>query len=163
MDVLEEANDAVVIVQVRLLQLPLLTQGFEEKVTRATPTRWAARSCEKPSPHSTGRPTGWTPFEPSDRHCRELGGDAACFRCLAGPGDGSSDVGSPLCLYPNFVSSFEALPVPIRVHEEDGFLLDPDAVRKQVGPQTRALVLNSPANPTGSAPRPTGWQNFAGR
>ncbi len=52
--------------------------------------------------------------------------------------------------YPNFASSFEALPVPIRVHEEDGFLLDPDAVRKQVGPQTRALVLNSPANPTGS-------------
>ncbi len=52
--------------------------------------------------------------------------------------------------YPNFVSSFGALPVQIRVHEEDGFLLDAEAVRKRVGPQTRALVLNSPANPTGS-------------
>ena len=52
--------------------------------------------------------------------------------------------------YPNFVSSFGALSVQIRIHEEDGFLLDAEAVRKQVGPQTRALVLNSPANPTGS-------------
>ena len=52
--------------------------------------------------------------------------------------------------YPNFVGSFGALPVQIRIHEEDGFLLDAEAVRKQVGPQTRALVLNSPANPTGS-------------
>ena len=52
--------------------------------------------------------------------------------------------------YPSFVSSFGALPVEIRVHEEDGFLLDAEAVRKRVGPQTRALVLNSPANPTGS-------------
>ena len=40
--------------------------------------------------------------------------------------------------------------MPIRVHEADGFLLDPEAIRKQLGPQTRALVLNSPANPTGS-------------
>ena len=63
--------------------------------------------------------------------------------------------------YPNFVSSFGALPVQIRIHEEDGFLLDAEAVRKRVGPQTRALVLNSPANPTGSvSPRPTGWRSF---
>ena len=54
--------------------------------------------------------------------------------------------------YPNFVSSFGALSVQIRIHEEAGFLLDAEAVRKQVGPQTRALVLNSPANPTGSVP-----------
>ncbi|MFV0132317.1 aminotransferase class I/II-fold pyridoxal phosphate-dependent enzyme [Streptomyces sp. HMX87] len=31
----------------------------------------------------------------------------------------------------------------------DGFVLDPDALRRAVGPRTRVLLLNSPHNPTG--------------
>jgi aspartate/methionine/tyrosine aminotransferase len=34
--------------------------------------------------------------------------------------------------------------------EEDGFLPDPDAIRKLIGPKTKILLLNSPNNPTGS-------------
>ena len=90
---------------------------------------------------------------PSSRVIVTVGSSGAmllAFAALLDPGTEVLMSDPHYACYPNFVSSFEALPVPIRVHEEDGFLLDPDAVRKQVGPQTRALVLNSPANPTGS-------------
>lgn len=52
--------------------------------------------------------------------------------------------------YPNFIRSFGALPVSIKVVEKEGFLLDADRLRRHIGSQTRALILNSPANPTGS-------------
>jgi aspartate/methionine/tyrosine aminotransferase len=56
--------------------------------------------------------------------------------------------------YPNFVSAFEGVPVRIPVREEDGFQFDPEAVRAHLGPRTRALVVNSPANPTGTLTQP---------
>jgi aspartate/methionine/tyrosine aminotransferase len=42
--------------------------------------------------------------------------------------------------------------VPLR--HEDGFQLDPDAVRQAITSRTRALLLNSPTNPTGVVFRP---------
>jgi (5-formylfuran-3-yl)methyl phosphate transaminase len=56
--------------------------------------------------------------------------------------------------YPNFISTFEGVPVRIPVREEDGFQYDPEAVRAHLGPRTRALVINSPANPTGTLTQP---------
>jgi len=40
------------------------------------------------------------------------------------------------------------------VREEDGFQFDTQTVKDRLGPKTRALVLNSPANPTGTITRP---------
>ncbi len=90
---------------------------------------------------------------PSSRVIVTVGSSGAmllAFAALLDPGTEVLMSDPYYACYPNFVSSFGALPVPIRVHEADGFLLDAEAIRKQVGPQTRALVLNSPANPTGS-------------
>ncbi len=56
--------------------------------------------------------------------------------------------------YPNFVTAFEGVPVRIPVQEADGFQFDPDAVHAHLGPRTRALMLNSPANPTGTITQP---------
>ena len=56
--------------------------------------------------------------------------------------------------YPNFVSAFDGVPVRTAVREEDGFQFDLEAVEKHLGPRTKALILNSPANPTGTVTHP---------
>ena len=45
----------------------------------------------------------------------------------------------------------------VTLHElrpEDGWAIDPDALRRQVTPRTRLIVVNVPHNPTGSVPSP---------
>ncbi|MCR4397374.1 MAG: pyridoxal phosphate-dependent aminotransferase [Firmicutes bacterium] len=42
-----------------------------------------------------------------------------------------------------------ATPVYVRIREEDGFGLDPDAVRAAMTPRTKAVIVNNPSNPTG--------------
>jgi aspartate/methionine/tyrosine aminotransferase len=52
--------------------------------------------------------------------------------------------------YPKFVKFAEAEPVYVPVAENDAFQFRPDAVAAALGPRTRAIVVNSPANPTGT-------------
>ncbi len=52
--------------------------------------------------------------------------------------------------YPNFVDFLGAVPSRVKGYEEDGFQLRPEAVKKNIGPKTRAILINSPANPTGN-------------
>ena len=52
--------------------------------------------------------------------------------------------------YPNFVEFLGARPSRVKGYEEDGFQLRPEAVRKKMGPKTRGILINSPANPTGN-------------
>jgi aspartate aminotransferase len=42
-----------------------------------------------------------------------------------------------------------ATPVLVRTHSEDGFTVRPEAIVAAITPRTRAIVLNSPTNPTG--------------
>lgn len=53
--------------------------------------------------------------------------------------------------YPEQVALVGATPRYIATREEDGFLLSPDALREAIGPKTKALILCTPSNPTGSA------------
>jgi aspartate/methionine/tyrosine aminotransferase len=62
--------------------------------------------------------------------------------------------------YPNFVSAFEGVPVRTTVCEEDGFQFDPGVVKEHLTRRTRALVLNSPANPTGTVTQPERMQQL---
>jgi aspartate aminotransferase len=43
-----------------------------------------------------------------------------------------------------------AKPVLVRTYSEDGFAIDPEAIVAAITPRTKAIVLNSPANPTGA-------------
>jgi aspartate aminotransferase len=43
-----------------------------------------------------------------------------------------------------------ATPVIVRTHAENGFDLDPEAVIATITPRTKAIILNSPTNPTGA-------------
>ena len=52
--------------------------------------------------------------------------------------------------YPNFISFLSGVPVRVPVYEKDGFQLRAEAIRERIGDQTRAILINSPSNPTGN-------------
>src|SRR5690606_2224013 len=56
--------------------------------------------------------------------------------------------------YPAMVQLAGGRPVPIPTRAEDGFRLDPEAVDAAIGPRCKALILNSPSNPTGAVMPP---------
>ncbi|PKN33167.1 MAG: aspartate aminotransferase [Deltaproteobacteria bacterium HGW-Deltaproteobacteria-19] len=53
--------------------------------------------------------------------------------------------------YPDLVVLAGGTPVILPTEEKDGFKVRPEALRKAVTAKTKALILNSPSNPTGSA------------
>ena len=52
--------------------------------------------------------------------------------------------------YPNFIRFVDGKLITIPVYEEDGFQYRPEAIREKITPQTRAVFINSPSNPTGN-------------
>ena len=72
------------------------------------------------------------------------------FAAILEPGDEVILPDPHYACYPNFIRFFGGVPVPVRLAEEDGFQIDPDAVRARITSRTRAILINSPANPTGT-------------
>jgi aspartate/methionine/tyrosine aminotransferase len=52
--------------------------------------------------------------------------------------------------YPNFIRFVEGQPIRVNVAEEDGFQFRPEEIRQKMTSRTRAIFINSPANPTGN-------------
>ncbi len=52
--------------------------------------------------------------------------------------------------YPSFVQFLEGNPVYVPVAEEDGFQYRPEDIAKRITSRTRAILINSPSNPTGN-------------
>ena len=52
--------------------------------------------------------------------------------------------------YPNFITFVDGKLITIPVYEEDGFQYRPEAIRQKITPQTKAVFINSPSNPTGN-------------
>jgi len=52
--------------------------------------------------------------------------------------------------YPDIVVLSDATPVIVQTSEKSGFKLDPADLRVAITPRTKAVVINSPSNPTGS-------------
>ena len=52
--------------------------------------------------------------------------------------------------YPDIVRLADGQPVILETRESDGYALDPKQLEAKVTPRTKALVLNSPSNPTGA-------------
>ena len=52
--------------------------------------------------------------------------------------------------YPPIVTLADALPVILETTEESGFKMDPDKLGRAITKRTKALVLNSPCNPSGT-------------
>lgn len=64
--------------------------------------------------------------------------------------------------YPNFVRFLGAMPKTVRVYEEDGFQYRPEAIKAALTPQTKIILINSPANPTGNLLEASRMEEIAG-
>ena len=72
------------------------------------------------------------------------------FGALLDPGDEVIMPDPCYPAYPNYVTFLGGTPKLVRVRAEDGFRYRPDEVRAAIGPRTRAIMINSPGNPTGA-------------
>jgi aspartate/methionine/tyrosine aminotransferase len=52
--------------------------------------------------------------------------------------------------YPNFIRFVDGVPVTVPVKEEDGFQYRLEAIKSKITRKTKAIVINSPSNPTGN-------------
>jgi aspartate aminotransferase len=87
------------------------------------------------------------------------------FMGLLEPGDEVVMSNPHYACYPNFVEGTGGKPVFIYTKEDNGFSLEPGAVAGAIAPHTKAIMINSPANPTGhvmSAPEYHGVCEAAG-
>ncbi len=68
---------------------------------------------------------------------------------LVDPGDEVLYPNPGFPIYESMIRYNGGVPVPVRLLEEKGFVLDVDQLVSKVGPKTRLIILNSPHNPTG--------------
>ena len=52
--------------------------------------------------------------------------------------------------YANFISFCDGIPDLVNVYEDNGFQYDPQTLQSRIKPATRGILINSPANPTGT-------------
>jgi (5-formylfuran-3-yl)methyl phosphate transaminase len=76
------------------------------------------------------------------------------FGALLDPGDEVVLSDPAYACYPNFIRYADGVPVYVDTTEEDGFQYRPEAIAARLGARTRAIMVNSPANPTGAALAP---------
>lgn len=80
------------------------------------------------------------------------GGKVTMFMAIAMLGEPGAEIMYPDPGFPIYRSLIEwtgARPVPVRLEEARGFTFSADEVLASIGPSTRLLIVNSPANPTG--------------
>ena len=69
---------------------------------------------------------------------------------LLDPGDEIILTDPHYACYPNFVRLVDAVPRYVKIREEDGFQVHHEDLGKNLGARTKAILINSPANPTGT-------------
>lgn len=102
----------------------------------------------------------------AEHYARTYGVDLSPERILVAPGTSPAmlvlfgyllDPGDEVVLsdpyyacYPNFIRYADGVPAAVPVAEAEGFQYRPEAIEARIGARTRAVLINSPANPTGS-------------
>lgn len=72
------------------------------------------------------------------------------FSSLLSPGDEVILTNPCYACYPNFVKYVGGVPRFINVYDRDNYELDIRGVKKILGRRTKAILINSPSNPTGT-------------
>ncbi len=70
---------------------------------------------------------------------------------LFGPGDEVIIPAPYWVSYPDQVLLNDALPVIVETDEKNSFMIQPEALKEKLTDKTKAIILNSPSNPTGLA------------
>jgi aspartate/methionine/tyrosine aminotransferase len=64
--------------------------------------------------------------------------------------------------YPNFIKFLGGIPAKVQVYEKDGFQLRPEAIGEKISRKTKAILINSPSNPTGCLLSESTMRSIAG-
>ena len=72
------------------------------------------------------------------------------FSAVLEPGDEVIITDPYYACYPSFIRFAGGRPVTVRVDPAEGYQLEPARVRAALSPRTKAILINSPANPTGA-------------
>lgn len=94
-----------------------------------------------------------------------LGSSPALFLsmlALLDPGDEVIITDPHYACYPQLIKIAGGVPVTVRVYEEEGYQIDAGRLRKAVTKKTKAILINSPANPTGTLLSPETMSEIAG-
>ncbi|MBC7246991.1 MAG: pyridoxal phosphate-dependent aminotransferase [Actinobacteria bacterium] len=83
------------------------------------------------------------------------------FAALLDPGDEVILSNPCYACYPNIVEFVDGRPMEVPVFEEDGFQYRPEEIEKRLGKRTRAVIINSPSNPTGNLLEPETMEEIA--
>jgi aspartate/methionine/tyrosine aminotransferase len=82
------------------------------------------------------------------------------FTGLLDPGDEIVMSNPYYACYPNFVRCAGGRPSFVYTGEDDGFTLEPDQVAGAIHPRTKAVLVNSPCNPTGRVLSPGDFRDI---
>jgi (5-formylfuran-3-yl)methyl phosphate transaminase len=83
------------------------------------------------------------------------------FGALLDPGDEMLLPNLHYACYPNILKLVDAAPRYVPVKEEDGFQLNPAELGPYLTPRTKAVLVNSPGNPTGTLASATNLASLA--
>jgi aspartate/methionine/tyrosine aminotransferase len=72
------------------------------------------------------------------------------FSALLNPGEKVILSNPGYACYPNFIRFADGEPETVNVYEEDGFQYRPESIRAVLDEKTKAILINSPSNPTGN-------------
>ena len=87
------------------------------------------------------------------------GGLVLALLCTVNPGDEVVILDPYFVMYPHLVTLAGGTTVYVDTYPD--FDLDPDKVRAALTPRTKAILVNSPANPTGATADPDGLRDLA--
>lgn len=83
------------------------------------------------------------------------------FSLLVSPGDEVLIPAPYYPCYPNFVRFFGGVPVYVPCDPEKGFRIEASRVKSLMTGRTKALILSSPANPTGAVQEPSVYEELS--
>ncbi|MFZ5515572.1 MAG: pyridoxal phosphate-dependent aminotransferase [Candidatus Zhuqueibacterota bacterium] len=81
---------------------------------------------------------------------------------VVNPGDNVICANPSYACYKNFITYLNAEPNCVFVTEQDGFQYRPTEIRANINALTRAIMINSPSNPTGNLLSPDVMKQIAG-
>jgi len=83
---------------------------------------------------------------------RKIVGNAGvgAVSALLDPGDEIIITDPHYACYPQLIKIAGGVPRTVRVYEEEGYQIDAGRLRKAITKRTKAVLINSPGNPTGT-------------
>jgi len=91
--------------------------------------------------------------DPMNEICVTAGSTEGLLMGLLSVVDAGEEVLTPnpaFLAYEPMIDMVTGEPVPYKLSDKDGFQIHPEEIREKITNKTRAIILNTPANPTGS-------------